>query len=228
MTLLRDVFSVVRVVLLISGILAGFSILSSCDEDGTAERAPTEEASAASPSAPAHSPLTEGDESLLLRVVGRDALRLCVQPLDAGQVGGERAEAALGEALAVAAADHRWPTRGFGAPQVETGCPLPPAALDEDVPRADRAICREEASPFLAYAFVGNEEAFSERFPDDVLQIAYPVPGIRRAPQEYLGDGGRCDLQVAEAWYLTESDLADPELLQHYIFGLFPIAEVGR
>jgi len=169
----------------------------------------------------------EPSSARALLVKGRSQFRACLQILDVSTTEGE-AKGKLEEALLRATDDPRWSPE-FATPVIDIGCPLPPIALDETVPLLERTICRREVSPYLVYVFVGAPSLFEERYPERALASSFPVPGIRRASQEAISqDSTPCAHGVAEAWYLTPADLGDADLLQHYIFGIFPIAEIGR
>lgn len=197
-------------------------LLAACgggDDQGTQDAAATEPKVNGATATPTG--LTEAAAFSALGVIGRDRFRACVEVLDES-VAEEDAEAVIEEALMAATKDQRWHVE-FQTPSVDIGCPLPPAMLASDA----EPECRSEVSPYLAYVFVGGALLFEESFPEERLRQSFPVPGIRRYKQEYLSvDARPCAVQVAEGWYLTPDDLKDGALLQQYIFGIYPIAEV--
>ena len=165
--------------------------------------------------------LTEADPLSPLGVKGRDRFRACVEVLD-HSISVEDAKAIIEEALLSAAREPGWNIQ-FKTPSTDVGCPLPPVALASN-PEAE---CRSPVSPYLAYVFVADEGLFAESFPAERLRNSFPVPGIRRGVQEKLSEVRRpCADQVAEGWYITPDELQDSELLQEYIFGIYPIASV--
>ena len=196
-------------------------LLAACgggDDQGTQAATATESQVNGAAATPTR--LTEADPLSALAVRGRDRFRACVEVLDES-VTAEDARTAVEEALLIATENTRWHIR-FQTPSVDIGCPLPPAALASN-PEPE---CRSEVSPYLAYVFVGDTALFEESFPEERLAQSFPVPGIRRYKQEYLSIDARSCTQVAEGWYLTPDDLRDGALLQQYIFGIYPIAEV--
>lgn len=199
-------------------ILAGTMavLLVACDEDGDAVQEPSPSQTVSKGG------LTEYNPSSALVVVGRDGLRACIEVI--AEVADEDSAAeAIASALGAAQQDARWPG-SFGTPVVDKGCPLPPVALDEDLPN-EGAPCLAEVSPYLVFVFVADAARLLERYPPELLE---ETDGVRKASEERILGSRGCLGDVSEAWYLTPDELGDNELLRRFIFGplgIFTIAD---
>ena len=204
-------------------------VAAACGGDGN-DAAPTRTPENLSPQIPTTSEtitppatgLTEYNPRFALLVEGRDKLRACVEAVgeDVDVTG---AVAAIEEALLIASDDARWPP-AWGTPEVDSGCPLPPVALDTTRGSLrERTPCLPEVSQYLVFVFIAERSLLAERFEE---QTTRDGGGVRKAGQEnLLGELG-CEGSVSEAWYLTPTELEDSALLQRFIYGelgIFPV-----
>lgn len=211
--------------LIVVALLAG-----ACGDDAGNDAAPTRTPENLSPQIPTTSEtitppatgLTEYNPRFALRVEGRDKLRACVQAVE-NDVDVSGAVEVIEEALLIASEDSQWPL-AWGTPEVDSGCPLPPVALDTTRGSlVKRTPCLPEVSQYLVFVSIAEQSLLAERFEE---QTTRDGGGVRKAGQEnLLGELG-CEGSVSEAWYLTPTELEDSALLQRFIYGelgIFPV-----
>jgi len=198
---------------LIGGAVIATLLAVACDGDDGAPSTPTE-----TPKTDDYEASTDVERFVL---VGGGPFPVCVQSLDESVSTEDVAGAVEAAFEGVAGAGH-WP-RGWDAPKVDRGCPLPPLALTETgKPFFERRVCEKETSGYLVHLYVGDGARFEERFADAELRVA---------PHEYLavdrasraGGGGndtvraQCFGWVSLAWYLTPEELEDGAMLHQYV-----------
>lgn len=194
-------------------------LAAACSGSGEPEPKPTLTDTFVSPA----TGLTEYNSRFALLVEGRDRLRACVEAVE-NDVDVSGAVEAIDEALLIASEDRQWPL-AWGTPEVDSGCPLPPVALDMSRGTlGERTPCLPEVSQYLVFVFIAEQSLLTERFEE---QTTRDGGGVRKAGQEMLLGELGCEGTVSEAWYLTPTELEDPALLQRFIYGplgIFPVA----